>query len=58
MDMRDLLDAYVVTAVPGRRRAPALELVWSEAEDLEPPAADGVLEILDDYRITRVPKAS
>jgi hypothetical protein len=59
MDLREVLDDYVVTTVPGRRRAPSLCLVWSEAvPDDALPEEGGVLAILDYYRITRVPKAS
>jgi hypothetical protein len=57
VDLREVLDDYVVTAVPGRR--PLLSVVWSEAVD-EPDEPDGpiALAVLDDYRITRVPQAS
>jgi hypothetical protein len=60
MDLREVLDDYVVTAVPGRRD-PVLSLVWwapAEGVDEEDGVDAGVLAILDDYRITRVPKAS
>lgn len=62
MDLREALNGYVVTSVPQRR--PSLSIVWSEADDgSDVDDADerngmGVLAILDDYRITRVPKAS
>ncbi|HUP85527.1 MAG TPA: hypothetical protein VM143_07650 [Acidimicrobiales bacterium] len=60
MDLRDVLDDYVVTAVPGRDALLSVE--WSEADgDVdESDETDGplTLAILDDYRITRVPKAS
>ena len=59
MDLREVLDDYEVTAVPGR--APLLSVVWSKAGDDETSGADaegGVLALLDDYRITRVPQAS
>jgi hypothetical protein len=43
--------------VPGRR--PALSVVWSETDDaVDEPDGPITLAILDDYRITRVPKAS
>jgi hypothetical protein len=61
MDLRQVLDDYVVTAVP-HVRATALSVVWSEPGsddgDVVGEAAGGVLAVLDDYRITRVPKAS
>ena len=57
MDLRERLDDYEVTAVP--TGGPSLSLVWSEpvADDAdEPPVPTfGVLALLDDYRITRVP---
>lgn len=56
MDLRERLDDYEVTAVPPR--LPALSLVWSEAEpddDGVGSGTAGVLMILDDYRITRIP---
>lgn len=63
MDLREALHGYVVTAVP--QRCPSLSIVWSPADDegFEGDAAGapdeaGLLAILDDYRITRVPKAS
>ena len=57
MDLREVLDDYVVTAVPGRR--PMLSVVWSEAGDaVDEPDAPLTLAVLDDYRITRVPQAS
>ena len=58
MDLREVLDGYVVTTVPHT----ALHLVWTEPavddEDALPGPPAGVLAVLDDYRITRVPKAS
>jgi hypothetical protein len=58
MDLREVLDDYVVTAVPDRE--PLLSVVWSEADDdvEDAPDAPITLAILDDYRITRVPQAS
>ena len=57
MDLREVLDDYVVTAVPGRR--PLLTVVWSEAEAVvDDPDAPITLAVLDDYRITRIPQAS
>ena len=63
MDLRVVLSDYEVTAVPLAR--PALTLVWSEPEaeavvddDGLPSFGGGVLAVVDDYRITRVPKAS
>lgn len=58
MDLREVLDDYVVTAVP--HRAPLLSVVWSETDgDVDAgPDAPITLAILDDYRITRVPQAS
>ena len=57
MELREVLDDYVVTAVPGRR--PMLSVVWSEASDVvDEPDGPITLAILDDYRITRVPQAS
>lgn len=62
MDLREALHGYVVTAVP--QRCPSLSIVWSpadeavEGEALDAPDETGSLAILDDYRITRVPKAS
>ena len=57
VDLREVLDDYVVTAVPGRR--PLLSVVWSEADDaVVEPDSPPTLAILDDYRITRVPQAS
>ena len=59
MDLREVLDDYVVTAVPDR--VPLLTVVWTEpapddvVEDAEGPIT---LAIRDDYRITRVPQAS
>jgi hypothetical protein len=57
VDLQARLDGYEVTALPSPR--PTLALVWSEPEpsaDAEPePATFGVLALLDDYRITRVP---
>jgi hypothetical protein len=58
MDLREVLDDYVVTSVPLHAE---LHVVWSEPEgddDFVPEAPGGVLAVLDDYRITRVPKAS
>jgi hypothetical protein len=61
MDLRVVLSDYEVTAVPLPR--PALALVWSEPvspadDDLLPTFGGGALSVVDDYRITRVPKAS
>ena len=57
MDLREVLDDYVVTAVPDRE--PLLSVVWSEAEEaVDEPDGPITLAILDDYRITRVPQAS
>ena len=56
MDLREVLDDYVVTAVPGRRAL--LSVVWSEADVVDEPDGPITLAILDDYRITRVPQAS
>lgn len=68
MDLREALHGYVVTAVP--QRCPSLSIVWSPADDKAvddqavvgdaagSPDEAGLLAILDDYRITRVPKAS
>ena len=57
MDLREVLDGYVVTAVPGRR--PLLSVVWSEADvEVVEPDAPIAMAVLDDYRITRVPQAS
>lgn len=57
MDLREVLDEYVVTAVPGRR--PVLSVVWSEADgEVVEPDAPIAMAVLDDYRITRVPQAS
>ena len=57
MDLREVLDDYVVTAVPDRE--PLLSVVWSEAdESVDDPEGPITLAILDDYRITRVPQAS
>ena len=64
VDLREVLNGYEVTAVPLPR--PRLALVWSESEDVLPdpagPPARGSrgahLVLLDDYRITKVPKAS
>ena len=57
MDLREVLDDYVVTAVPLRR--PLLSVVWSEADEhVDEPDGPLRLAILDDYRITRVPQAS
>jgi hypothetical protein len=61
MDLRVVLSDYEVTAVPHLR--PALALVWSEPEAVEgddglPTFGGGALAVVDDYRITRVPKAS
>ena len=60
MDLREVLDDYVVTAVP--ERVPLLSVVWSEPDDdgmdEDAPDAPLTLAILDDYRITRVPQAS
>jgi len=58
MDLREVLDDYVVTAVPVRH--PLLSVVWSEPDDAvsDGPDAPLTLAILDDYRITRVPQAS
>lgn len=56
MDPQARLGDYEVTAVPAGR--PLLALVWAEPEeaDEEPVVATyGVLALLDDYRITRVP---
>ena len=57
MDLQRRLDDYEVTAVPSGRGT--LALVWSEPEpaDVAEPrqATFGVLALLDDYRITRVP---
>ena len=56
MDLRERLDGYEVTAVP---HAPStLSLVWAEPEegvDVDDGPTFGVLALLDDYRITRVP---
>ena len=58
MDLREVLDGYVVTTVPRTE----LHLVWTESslvdDDVPPEPPRGVLAVLDDYRITRVPKAS
>ena len=57
MDLREVLDDYVVTAVPDR--APLLSVVWSEPDDaVDEPDGPMALAVLDDYRITRVPQAS
>lgn len=57
MDLREVLDEYVVTVVPDRE--PLLSVVWSETGDVvEEPDGPITLAILDDYRITRVPQAS
>jgi hypothetical protein len=58
VDLQTILDTYEVTAVPGRTR-PSLTVVWSEPDEVV-VESDGplTLAILDDYRITRVPKAS
>ena len=57
MDLREVLDDYVVTAVP--ERAPLLSVLWSESEEVvDEPDAPITLAVLDDYRITRVPQAS
>jgi hypothetical protein len=57
VDLREVLDDYVVTAVPVRR--PLLTVVWSEADDVvDEPDGPIALAVLDDYRITRVPQAS
>jgi hypothetical protein len=57
VDLRERLDGYEVTAVPVS--VPHLTVVWSEAGgdevEGEPMATHGVLALLDDYRITRVP---
>ena len=58
MDLRERLGGYEVTVVPSGR--PPLTLVWSVADDrheegTERRATFGVLALLDDYRITRVP---
>lgn len=56
MDLQERLGGYEVTAVP--HAAPALRLVWAERDDTvddDPPPTFGVLALLDDYRITRVP---
>ena len=56
VDLREVLDGYEVTAVPSPR--PRLTLVWSEPDDVLPEAPGTHLVLLDDYRITKVPKAS
>lgn len=61
MELREVLDDYVVTAVPERRTA--LSVVWSEPADGagavdDTPDSPITLAVLDDYRITRVPQAS
>jgi hypothetical protein len=60
MDLRVVLSDYEVTALPPAR--PALTLVWSEPVidegDELPTFRGGALAVIDDYRITRVPKAS
>ena len=60
MDLQERLGGYEVTAVPSGR--PALALVWAESADAVDAAgcddtapSFGVLALLDDYRITRVP---
>jgi hypothetical protein len=58
VDLRERLGGYEVTAVPSGR--PPLALVWSvaaedEGEEAERGLTFGVLALLDDYRITRVP---
>ena len=57
VDLQARLDGYEVTALPAGRLA--LALVWSEPEPSVEPEPDvatfGVLALLDDYRITRVP---
>ena len=56
MDLQARLGDYEVTAVPAGRAV--LALVWAEPDeaDEEPTVATyGVLALLDDYRITRVP---
>lgn len=63
MDLQERLGGYEVTAVPHGRTA--LALVWSVSTDSVedgdvdveggPPPTFGVLALLDDYRITRVP---
>jgi hypothetical protein len=60
VDLRDLLETYEVTAVPMRVAGATLSVVWSEPDEVPAHDADApiVLAILDDYRITRVPKAS
>ena len=56
MDLREVLDDYVVTAAPA---CPLLSVVWSEPDDVvDEPDGPITLAILDDYRITRVPQAS
>jgi hypothetical protein len=56
VDLRDFLGDYEVTAVPSP--PPRLALVWSASDDLLPEPPGGVLAVLDDYRVTQVPKAS
>jgi hypothetical protein len=59
VDLRERLDDYEVTAVPSGRTS--LALVWSEPEPEPGEVAEqegptfGVLALLDDYRITRIP---
>lgn len=57
VDLHERLGGYEVTAVPQGR--PPLSLVWSvpdesDHEEGREPCV-GVLALLDDYRITRVP---
>ena len=59
MDLRVVLSDYEVTTLPHPR--PALTLVWSDPvvdDDVRPTFGGGFLAVVDDYRITRVPKAS
>ena len=59
VDLRLVLSDYEVTTVPHPRAS--LTLVWSEPvtdEDEPLPTFGGALAVVDDYRITRVPKAS
>jgi len=56
VDLQERLGGYEVTAVP--QGAPTLTLVWAvsdEAVDDDPGPTLGVLALLDEYRITRVP---
>jgi hypothetical protein len=60
MDLRVMLSDYEVTTLPHPH--PALTLVWSDPvvddDDVRPTFGGGFLAVVDDYRITRVPKAS